>query len=94
MHACADGSSLCWGLHTVQAAELTLARPLCCGSFRLSMPHAHTLRMTHIGLGGQQLDKVQVALEAASSRVHLLDLSSELRLLPASGIVPLGLRAF
>lgn len=41
------------------------------------MPHAHTLRMTHIGLGGQQLDKVQVALEAASSRVHLLDLSSE-----------------
>jgi hypothetical protein len=41
------------------------------------MPTAHVLRMTHVGLGGQQLDKVQVALEAASSRVQQLDLSSE-----------------
>jgi hypothetical protein len=41
------------------------------------MPTAHVLRMTHVGLGGQQLDKVQVALEAASNRVQRLDLSSE-----------------
>lgn len=41
------------------------------------MPQAHVLRMTHVGLGRQHLDKVQVALEAADSRVHLLDLSSK-----------------
>lgn len=48
-------------------------------SCRQPMPTAHVLRMNHVGLGGQQLDKVQVALEAASSRVQQLDLSSELQ---------------
>lgn len=33
--------------------------------------------MTHVGLGPQHLDKVQLALEAAGSQVERLVLSSE-----------------
>jgi hypothetical protein len=59
---------------TIGAGISSFTHSLSC---RQPMPTAHVLRMTHVGLGGQQLDKVQVALEAASNRVQRLDLSSE-----------------